>query len=144
MHDVEISLRRDPVTITGKLKSLDANAEHADVEDVRVTGAGDTVTGSVRFGKDDVRLTANGDNVDLDALRHALGLPRGTLDGKASIHATLSTTHEVEKGHAEVTLKDATIGPVGGVTLALTGDLDDHAVSGKVDGSDRGTRLLHD
>ena len=61
-------------------------------------------------------------------------MPRGTLDGKVRIHATLSASHETEKGHVQLALNDATIGPVGGVTLALTGDLDDHAVSGKSTG----------
>jgi autotransporter translocation and assembly factor TamB len=134
LSQTKLSLRRDPVLVEGTVDRLDFDEGIVDVHDVRVTGAGGELKGAIRLAHELVEIEAQGDDVDLDALSRAIGLPRGTIGGKLRVNADVAAGRDVTRGRLRLGLTDATVGAVGGLSLDLSGDLEDRALTGGATG----------
>jgi autotransporter translocation and assembly factor TamB len=134
LQNTRVSIRRDPVVIEGEVAALDLKEESVDIRNVHVSGAGGSVTGSLRVARGVVEAEAEGQNVDLDAVGRALGVPRGTIAGNLRISASIAAGRDVTRGRVRIGLGDATIASVGGLALQLSADLDGRAVSGGASG----------
>jgi autotransporter translocation and assembly factor TamB len=134
LQATKISLRQDPVVIEGEIEQLDLAGGRVDIRNVHVAGAGGTLTGSIRLGRDLVEVEAEGENVDLDALGRALGLSRGTLGGRMRISATVVAGHDVTRGRVRLGLGNATLGAVGGLSAQVSADLDEDHFTGSASG----------
>ncbi len=126
IQDLDLAISRSGVTIAGKVSHLDLERGHVEVRDLQVTGAGGTLSGTVRLRPNLLQVDARAEELDLAAVSRALGLPRGTLSGRLSFDADVTTSDEVSRGRVRMALGDATIVALGGISadvnLALSRD----------------------
>ncbi|HVW24890.1 MAG TPA: translocation/assembly module TamB domain-containing protein [Polyangiaceae bacterium] len=134
LEKTRVELEQGPVHVEGDVASLDLDQGTADIENVRVAGAGGTITGSVRIAPKLLELTAEGEGVNLDTLSRALGLPRGEAAGTLRLSTDLVIGRDVTRGHVAIGLGDATLHTVAGLSLQLSADLDDRHLTGSASG----------
>ncbi|HEX7668130.1 MAG TPA: hypothetical protein VF395_01035, partial [Polyangiaceae bacterium] len=134
VQGTKVTLRRDPVVIEGDIEELAPADGSVNIRNVHVAGAGGTMTGSARLGRDLVEVEAEGENVDLDSLGRAIGLPRGVLAGKMRISANVVTGHDVTRGRVRLGLGNATIGMVAGLSAQMSADLEGKHFTGSASG----------
>lgn len=134
VRGTKVSLRRDPVLIEGEVQELDPDSRRIDVRNIRVAGAGGSLTGSARLGRDLVEVEAEGQGIDLAALARALGLPRGTMEGTLRVSTNVAVGHDVTRGKLRVGLGGATLGMIAGLSGQLTANLEDERIDGEASG----------
>jgi translocation and assembly module TamB len=134
LEKTRVVLEQGPVHVEGDVASLDLAEGSADIENVRVAGAGGTITGSVRVGPKLLEVTAEGEEVNLDTLGRAVGLPRGEISGTLRLSTDLVIGRDVTRGRLAIGLGNATLHTVGGLSLQLSTDLDDRHVTGSASG----------
>ena len=130
----KLSLKRDPVLIEGEIDRLDFESGTTQIRNVRVTGAGGELTGAVRQAEGLLELEAHGENMDLDALSRAFGLPRGALGGKLRLNAEIAVGKDVTRGRIRFGLGNGTIADVGGISLQMSADLQEDVLTGGASG----------
>ncbi len=130
----KVSLRRDPVVVEGEIAELDPTEKRIVVKDLHVTGAGGSLTGSARLEPSLVEVEVEGENVDLDALARAFGLPRGMLGGHLRVSANIAAGRDVTRGRVRLGIGNATFGAVAGLSAQVDADLDGKKISGDTSG----------
>jgi translocation and assembly module TamB len=134
LRDTSLTWTRGPVVVKGDVLAFDPEAKRLDVRRLEITGAGGTLVGSARLRPDLVEVEAEGENLDLDAIGSALGLPRGTLGGRMRISLDLDAGHDVTRGRVRLGLGNVTVGTVGGLSAEVSADLEDRKLSGTASG----------
>lgn len=134
LSGMKLSLRRDPVLVEGEIDQLDLDDGAIAIKNVRVTGAGGELTGAVRIAEGLLELEARGENVDLDALSRAVGLPRGVFGGRLRLNVDVAVGKDVTRGRVRAGLGNGTIANVGGISLQVSGDLQDETFTGGLSG----------
>ena len=130
VEDLALAISRGGATVSGKVRRLDLDGREILVEDLSLKGAGGKLAGQVLVREDRIRVKAKGDNLDLAKIGKALGLPRGSLAGKARIDANISATRARASGKLHLALGDATIASLGGISLRINADLRDRQFQG--------------
>jgi hypothetical protein len=131
LDDVDLSIERDQVSIHAKAARVDLGEGSIEARDVRLEGAGGTLTGSARYRPKLFELEAHGKDVDLGVVSRVLGLSRGTLGGKIDIDAEVVAASDVRKGDVRLSVRDGSLGPVTGVLLELDTTLDEEGLRGE-------------
>jgi hypothetical protein len=90
LHGLSVEVKRDDAALVGKVERFDLGTGEVSIRDVKISGAGGELAGSVRISKQQIEVHAKGEQIDLDRAARALGLPRGLLGGKLNIDADVS------------------------------------------------------
>lgn len=130
LHDLEVEVTRDEATLVGKVDRLDLGGGEVTVRDVKITGAGGELAGTVRIEEDRILVQARGDGIDLAHASRALGLPRGLLSGRLNVDADVAIGKQESRGRVHIALGDGSIASIGGVALSLDAKLDGTELSG--------------
>jgi translocation and assembly module TamB len=130
LHGLDVRVQRDDASLAGKVERLDLSGREISIKDVKITGAGGELVGSVRVGKDQIELRARGEGVDLERAARALGLPRGMVGGKLNVDADVSIGKQESRGRVKIALGDGTVMALGGIALALDAKLDGTSLDG--------------
>ncbi|HEX4338058.1 MAG TPA: translocation/assembly module TamB domain-containing protein [Polyangiaceae bacterium] len=134
LEKTRVVIDQGPVHVEGDVASLDFEEGRAEIRNVRVAGAGGTITGNLRLAPNLLEVSAEGEGVDLDALSRAMGVPRGEASGTLRLSTDLVVGRDVTRGHVAIGLGNATIGLVGGLSLQVSADLDDRHLTGGASG----------
>jgi autotransporter translocation and assembly factor TamB len=129
-----VLVEQGPVHMEGNIAELDVERGAATIENLRITGAGGAITGSLRLAERVFEVELKGENVDVEALARALGRPRGETSGTLRIDTDLVIGPDVTRGDLRLGLGNGSIGAVGGLSLQLDAHLDGHHVTGDASG----------
>ncbi len=85
VRELTLGVSRNEVEIRGDVAQVDLSEDRILVRDLRLHGATGELTGSAEIRPGALSVTAQGENLDISAISRVLGLPRGTLEGRASV-----------------------------------------------------------
>ena len=131
LDDVDLAIARGGVTLHARAASIELGASRVEARDVRLEGAGGTLTASVRYEPRLFELEAHGKGLELGTVSRVLGVSRDRLAGTIDIDAELVAASDVRKGDVRLVVTDGSFGPVGGVSLELDAALDADGFSGE-------------
>jgi autotransporter translocation and assembly factor TamB len=134
VRDAKLSLRHGNVLAEGEIAKLDPDHAKVDLRNVRVTGAGAPLTGSLRIDRDQIEVEAESEELDLGALSRTLNVRHPTLDGRARVSLALSSTKVAVRGRLRMTAVDLSLGPFSGISAHLSADLDGKRLTGEASG----------
>jgi len=123
IDDLSVEVRRDQATLVATASELDVNGDRVRVNGLRLEGAGGTLEASGQLEPERVALVAHGSALDLAVIAHALGLPRGTIAGKASLDADLESTKKTQRGSFNVQLQNGESRGIAIDSASLAGQL---------------------
>ena len=121
--DLSIDVRRDQAALTAKVTEVQLDGDQVRVNGLHLEGAGGKLDGSGRLGPNQLAVVARGSDLDLAAIAHALGLPRGLVGGKVSLDVDLESTSKTQRGKFDVQLTQGESQGVKADSLSLTGQL---------------------
>jgi hypothetical protein len=102
---------------------------------VRFAGATGELQGNAELTPDTLGVTAQGQNLDLSAFSRVLGLPRGTLEGRASITVDAMASGSTQRGSVELSVSNASIVNLNGISGQLSAKLDGRKLGGASTGN---------
>ena len=130
LDDVDLTVTREGRTLHGRAGHVAVEGESLEVADVKLEGAGGTLTGSGRYRPGLLEVDARGQDLDLGTMAQVLGFTRGRPSGKVNVNAEVAVARDVRRGSVSIGVRDGALGPVSGVNLELTTTLDGENVSG--------------
>jgi hypothetical protein len=134
VRELSLGVARDNVEIRGDIAQLDLSQDRVLVRDLRLHGATGELTGSAELRPDSLSMSARGQNLDLSAISRVLGLPRGELEGRASLTVDAVATSKTQEGTLQLSVSKASLASLGGIS----GDLDATLSGRKLSGSSSG------
>lgn len=134
MRELTLGVSRDNVEIRGDVAQLDLAADRVLVRDLRLHGATGELTGSAELKPDSLSMSARGQNLDLSAISRVLGLPRGELEGRASLTVDAVATSKTQEGTLELSVDKASIASLNGISGDLSAKLSGRSLSGASSG----------
>ena len=123
IDQLSVEIRRDQAALIAKIAEVDVTGDRVRVSGLHLEGAGGQLDGAGQFGPDQLALVAHGKQLDLGAIAHALGLPRGLLGGKVSLDADLESSKKVQRGSFALQLETGEAEGVAIDSLSLAGQL---------------------
>jgi translocation and assembly module TamB len=130
LDDVDIALTRDGKSLHARAERVVFAGASVELADVRVDGAGGTLAGSGRYRPGLLEVDARGSDLDLGVLSHVLGWSGERLHGKLTLSAELAIARDVRRGTLNLGVRDASAGPLTGVTLDLATTLEGEELEG--------------
>ncbi|MBX3182258.1 MAG: translocation/assembly module TamB domain-containing protein [Polyangiaceae bacterium] len=130
LADLEVDVVRDETTLVAKAKSLSVTERRIALQDLSLTGAGGELTASAVLTDGALRGAAEGRDVDLSAISHAIGLPRRTLEGKLSISGDFELAEAGSRGQLNLAVTGGALMGVEGVSLTFQGRLNEDSLEG--------------
>jgi hypothetical protein len=134
VRELSLGVSRDNVEIRGDVAQLDISAGRVLVRDLRLHGATGELTGSAELRPNALSMSARGQNLDLSAISRVLGLPRGELEGRASLTIDAVATSKTQEGTLELSVSKASIASLGGISGDLNAKLSGRKLSGSSSG----------
>lgn len=134
VHGLSLSVSRDNVEIRGDVAQLDLSADRVLVRDLRLHGATGELTGSAELRPEAFGVSARGQNLDLSAISRILGLPRGVLEGRASLTVDAVGTGKTQEGSLELSVNGVSISSLSGISGELSAKLAGRNLSGASSG----------
>lgn len=116
---VDLVVSRETASVHAEAARIEVRDGAVEVNDARITGAGGTLTGSGRYRPGLLELGVNGEELDLASLARLAGLPPRELAGKLRINAEVAIARDVRRGHVDIALADAVLGPLADVSLEI-------------------------
>lgn len=135
VDDLSVEVKRAGAALSGHIDRIDLAKRELEVKDLKLSGAGGELTGSVLVSPERIRVVARGEGVDLDRVSRALGLSRGVLGGQLRVNTDLSVTRDSADGHVHFALGKGSLLNIGGVALRVNAELSGRSVSGDVMGT---------
>lgn len=135
VKNLDIQVKRGTAVLGGRISELGLDTRDVVVENLKLTGAGGELGGKVRISKGRIEVKAKGQELDLDLISRAIGLPRGVLGGKLTVDADVVASKEQSGGHVRLALGNGSIASVGGISLSLDATLDGEHIEGKASGA---------
>ena len=130
VRGLSLGVSRAGVEIRGDVAQLDLSADRVLVRELRLHGATGELNGSAEIRPDALSVNARGQNLDLSAFSRVLGLPRGTLEGRASLAVDAIASGKTRRGTLELSVKDAAIANLNGISGELNASLADDRLTG--------------
>ncbi|HYQ17040.1 MAG TPA: hypothetical protein VEQ58_14815, partial [Polyangiaceae bacterium] len=132
VRELSLGVARGDVEVRGEVAQLDIADDRVLVRELKLHGATGELSGNAELTPGHVSVTAQGQNLDLSAFSRILGLPRGQLEGRASIALDASSTGKTQHGSVELSLSRASFANLNGISGQLSAKLDDRdlAVAG--------------
>jgi hypothetical protein len=134
LSDIELGVSREGVGVRGSVERVALESGTLRVERLRLSGASGELSGSAVVAPASLSVNASGKALNLSAFSRVLGLPRGTLEGRASLELDAHSGRGGQRGSARLTLEDASIMNVSGITADLDARLDGSRLAGSAKG----------
>jgi hypothetical protein len=134
LSGLSLGVSRDNVEIRGDVARVDLSAARVLVRDLRLHGATGELTGSAELRPDSFSVSARGQNLDLSAISRVLGLPRGQLEGRASLTVDAVATSKTQEGTLELSVSKASLVSLSGISGELSAKLSGRSLSGASSG----------
>jgi hypothetical protein len=131
---LSLGVSRDNVEIRGDVAQVDLSADRVLVRDLRLHGATGELTGSAELRPDSFSVSARGQNLDLSAISRVLGLPRGQLEGRASLTVDAVASGKTQEGTLELSVNKASLASLSGISGELSAKLSGRRLSGASSG----------
>ncbi len=138
VRELSLGVSRDGVEIRGDVAQLDLAEDRVLVRDLQLHGATGELNGNAELTAHTLSVTAQGQNLDLSAFSRVLGLPRGVLEGRASMAIDALASAQTQRGSLELSVSKATIANLSGLSGQLSAKLDGRKLSGASTGSVEG------
>lgn len=135
LRELSIGVSRDNVEIRGDVAHLDVSDNRVLVSDLKLHGASGELSGNAQITPGALSVTARGQNLDLSAFSRVLGLPRGFLEGRASLNIDAVAGGRAQRGTLELSVSKASIAHLGGISGQLSAQLDARHLTGSSSGS---------
>ncbi len=142
VDNLKLEVEREGAALSGKIARLDLGKKEVFIENLKLSGAGGELGGSILVRPDRVAIKAKGQDLDLDRISRALGLPRGTLGGRLVLDADMVATKKESHGRVMLALGNGSIASLSGISLRVNADLDDTHFQGSASALVQGHRRL--
>jgi hypothetical protein len=130
VRELSLGVSRDNVEIRGEVAQLDLAEDRVLIRNLRLHGATGELNGDAELTPQTLSVTAQGQNLDLSAISRVMGLPRGVLEGRASLSIDALTSGKTQRGNLELSVNKATISGLSDITGQLSAKLDGHRLTG--------------
>ena len=130
VRELSLGVSRDNVEIRGEVAQLDLAEDRVLIRNLRLHGATGELNGDAELTPQTLSVTAQGQNLDLSAFSRVLGLPRGVLEGRASVTVDALTSGKTQRGSLELSVSKATISGVSDISGQLSAKLDGRQLTG--------------
>ncbi|HKY37788.1 MAG TPA: translocation/assembly module TamB domain-containing protein [Polyangiaceae bacterium] len=134
VRQLTLGISRDNVAIRGDIAQLDLSEDRVLVRDLRLYGATGELNGDAEITPESVSVVAQGQNLDLSVFSRVLGLPRGVLEGRASVNVDAVASGKTQRGSLELSVSKASILNLDGISGQLSAKLDGRQLSGAATG----------
>lgn len=138
VRELSLGVARDNVEIRGDVAQLDLAEDRVLVRDFKLHGATGELTGNAELTPQTLSVTAQGQNLDLSAFSRVLGLPRGVLEGRASLAIDALASGKTQRGSLELSVSKATLASLSGVSGQLSAKLAGRRLTGASTGTVEG------
>lgn len=135
VRELSLGVSRGGVEVRGDVAQVDVSNGRVLVRELELHGGAGELRGSAEITPRQVSLTAQGQNLDLSAFSRILGLPRGTLEGRASIALDASMSGTTQRGNLELSLSKASFSNLNGISAQLSAKLDGQSLKAVGTGS---------
>jgi hypothetical protein len=135
VRELSLGIARDNVEIRGDVAQLDLAKDRVLIRDFKLHGATGELDGNAELTPGTLSVTAQGQNLDLSAFSRILGLPRGVLEGRASIAIDALASGKTQRGSLELSVSKAAIANLSGISGQLSAKLDGRKLSGASTGT---------
>jgi len=130
VRELSLGVSRDNIEIRGEVAQLDLAEDRVLVRNLRLHGATGELNGDAEITPQTLSVTAQGQNLDLSAFSRVFGLPRGVLEGRASLSVDALSSGKTQRGSLELSVSKATISGVSDISGQLSAKLDGHQLTG--------------
>lgn len=130
LRELSLGVARDNVEIRGDVAQLDLAEDRVLIRNLRLHGATGELNGDAELTPQTLSVTAQGQNLDLSAFSRVLGLPRGVLEGRASVNVDALTSGKTQRGSLELSVSKATIAGLSDISGQLSAKLDGRQLTG--------------
>lgn len=130
VRELSLGVTRDNVEIRGDVAQLDLAEDRVLIRDLRLHGATGELNGNAELTPHTLSVTAQGQNLDLSAFSRVLGLPRGVLEGRASVSVDAVSSGKTQRGALELSVAKATISGLSDISGQLSAKLDGRHLTG--------------
>jgi len=130
VRELSLGVSRDNVEIRGDVAQLDLAEDRVLVRNLRLHGATGELNGDAEVTPRSLSVTAQGQNLDLSAFSRILGLPRGVLEGRASLSVDALTSGKTQRGSLDVSVRNATIAGLSDISGQLSAKLEGNQLTG--------------
>jgi translocation and assembly module TamB len=134
LRGLSLGIARDNVEIRGDVAQLDLADDRVLVRDLRLHGATGELSGSAELSPKGLSVSARGHNLDLSAVSRVMGLPRGTLEGRASLVIDAVSSDKTQQGTLQLSVDDAALANLNGISAELSASLSGRQLSGSATG----------
>jgi translocation and assembly module TamB len=138
IRELSLGVLREGVEIRGEVAQLDVSDDRVLVRDLRLHGATGELTANAEVRPEGLSANAQGQNLDLSAFSRILGLPRGVLEGRASLAVDILASGKTQRGSLELSASKAALFNLNGISGQLSAKLDGHRLSGASTGTVEG------
>jgi translocation and assembly module TamB len=129
VRDLSLGVSRDNVELRGEIAQLDLAKDRVLVRELRLHGATGELSGNAELTPHGVSVSAQGQNLDLSAFSRIIGLPRGQLEGRASLALDAFASASSQRGNVELSLDKAAFVNLNGISGQLSAKLDGRQLS---------------
>ncbi|HYP90248.1 MAG TPA: hypothetical protein VEQ59_18885, partial [Polyangiaceae bacterium] len=129
VRELSLGVSRGTVEVRGEVAQLDIADDRVLVRELKLHGATGELSGNAELTPGRVSVTAQGQNLDLSAFSRILGLPRGQLEGRASIALDATSSGKTQHGSVELSLSKASFANLNGISGQVSAKLDDRKLA---------------
>lgn len=130
MREVTVGVSRDNVEIRGDVARLDLASDRVLVSDLKLHGASGELHGNAEITPAQLSVNAQGQNLDLSAFSRVMGLPRGALEGRASVNVDAVAGAHTQRGTVELSVSKASVANLSGISGQLSAQLEGRHLKG--------------
>jgi hypothetical protein len=130
VRELSLGVSRDNVEIRGDVAQLDLAEDRVLIRDLRLHGATGELNGNAEITPQTLSVTAQGHNLDLSAFSRVMGLPRGVLEGRASVSIDALSSGKTQRGTLDLSVSRATISGLSDISGQLSAKLDGRHLTG--------------
>ncbi len=132
LTNLTLNVRRAGAEILGSVEEFRLGPQGLSLKNLKLQGHGGALEASAQISRRGIRIHADGERVDLDAVTRILGLPRGLLAGMLSVHSDIEATPSYQHGILHLALGNATFGPLRNISVRADGELNGPQLSLRV------------
>lgn len=130
VRELSLGISRDAVEIRGEVAQLDLAEDRVLIRDLKLHGATGELSGNAELTPQTLSVTAQGKNLDLSTFSRVMGLPRGVLEGRASLSVDALSSGKTQRGSLELSVNKATIAGLSDLSGQLSAKLTGRRLTG--------------